>query len=728
MRMTAFRLGLTAGVVALTGTLLLGRQGPPQQGQQQGQQGQGQQGQGRGRDVAQAPTGTGVISGFVVSEGTGTPVRRARVNLTGGTVRGGRSAMTTDDGRFSFVALPAGRYSMTASKAGYVDISYGAKRAGRPGTPIELAEGQKIEKAVINLPKGGVVTGIVIDDNGEPSPSTTVRAYKFVIRTGERTLQQSGQDTTDDRGMYRIFGLQPGDYIVSAVPRNQSAGDMLQTLRAEVEVLMQEMQMMAAAEGRGGPGRAGGGAAGGGGGGRGGQAGRGGDPMGGFGGGRGGFGGRGGVLGDRLAQVQAQLQQAEQEQTVAYAPVYYPGTTMPSGATTVTLAVGDERMGVDFQLRLVQTARITGTITGPDGTLPPGTQVGLAAIDPAGNMPNIPGAGINTTRADNTGQFVFSGIAPGQYRLMARAAVRQAQTAGGETTTAAVPGGRGGDQGRGRGGPGGPPGPVTQVLFASSDLSVNGQNITGLALNLQPGMTISGRVQFEGTTAPPPADLTRVRVNLSPRGQQLFDLGGAAPPAQVDAGGRFTIAGVVPGKYSISAAAPSGNAGQGRGGAGGITPAGQPAAGGGQPAVSWRLKSAVAGGVDVLDFPFVIEPNQEVSGAVLTFTDRTQEISGTIQDTMGRPTADFTIIIFPTDNRYWQASARRIASARPGTDGKFTFRELPPGEYRITAVTDVEPGEWFNPDFLQQLVSSSISVSLQAGERKVQDIRVAGGS
>jgi hypothetical protein len=143
--------------------------------------------------------------------------------------------------------------------------------------------------------------------------------------------------------------------------------------------------------------------------------------------------------------------------------------------------------------------------------------------------------------------------------------------------------------------------------------------------------------------------------------------------------------------------------------------------------VSWRLKSAVAAGRDVLDFPLVIEPNQEVSGALLTFTDRTQEISGTIQDTMGRPTADFTIIIFPIDNRYWQPAARRIASSRPGTDGRFTFRELPPGEYRITAVTDVEPGEWFNPDFLQQLVSSSISVSLQAGERKVQDIRIAGG-
>ena len=268
MTMRAIRLGLTAGTVALAGALVLGQQ-PPPAGQGRGGAGQGQaQGQAQTRDREQTvPVGTGAIAGFVVAEGAGTPVRRARVNISGAAIRGGRSAMTTDEGRFSFTGLPAGRYTMTASKAGYVDITYGAKRAGRPGTPIELADGQKIDKAVLNLPKGGVVTGIVIDDNGEPSPGTTVRAFKFVMRTGERTLQQSGQDTTDDRGMYRIYGLQPGDYIVNAVPRNQNIGDLRQTLQAELEVIMQQMQQQIAAAGgdaRGGGGRGGGGAAGGG--------------------------------------------------------------------------------------------------------------------------------------------------------------------------------------------------------------------------------------------------------------------------------------------------------------------------------------------------------------------------------------------------------------------------------------------------------------------------------
>jgi Carboxypeptidase regulatory-like domain len=142
----------------------------------------------------------------------------------------------------------------------------------------------------------------------------------------------------------------------------------------------------------------------------------------------------------------------------------------------------------------------------------------------------------------------------------------------------------------------------------------------------------------------------------------------------------------------------------------------------------WTLESVMVGGRDTLDFPLDIGPNEDVSNVVVTFTDRTQELSGTVQDASGRPASDFTIIVFPADTHYWQPQARRIASARPGTDGRFTFRGLPPGDYRMTAVSDVEPGEWYDPAFLSQLVQASIPISLGPGEKKVQDIRLAGGS
>src|SRR4029453_7514064 len=169
------------------------------------------------------------------------------------------SVVTTDNGVFAFASLPAGRYTMTASKAGYVNITYGAKRPGRPGTPIQLADGQKLEKATSSLPKGSVVTGVVVDENGEPSPGTQVRVMRYVMRTGEKTLEQSGQDQTDDRGIYRVYGLQPGDYIVSASPRNMNIGDVRQTVMAEIEAVMTHLQEQGIDAGRGGGLRRGGG-------------------------------------------------------------------------------------------------------------------------------------------------------------------------------------------------------------------------------------------------------------------------------------------------------------------------------------------------------------------------------------------------------------------------------------------------------------------------------------
>src|SRR5690606_34942098 len=119
-----------------------------------------------------APVGTGEISGMVIVSGTGTPVRRGRVTLSGAELRGGRTTFTDDQGQFSFQLLPAGRFFVTASKPGFIDVSFGAKRPGRPGTPIQLLEGQRVEKVTIAIPRGGVITGVVVDENGEPAPGT----------------------------------------------------------------------------------------------------------------------------------------------------------------------------------------------------------------------------------------------------------------------------------------------------------------------------------------------------------------------------------------------------------------------------------------------------------------------------------------------------------------------------------------------------------------------------
>jgi hypothetical protein len=135
----------------------------------------------------------------------------------------------------------------------------------------------------------------------------------------------------------------------------------------------------------------------------------------------------------------------------------------------------------------------------------------------------------------------------------------------------------------------------------------------------------------------------------------------------------------------------------------------------------------MAAGRDSLDYPLVIGAGTNVTDVIITFADKATELTGTLQDAAGTATSDYSIIVFPSDKQYWQPQSRRIQSVRPGTDGKFTVRNLPPGAYSIVAVTDVEPGEWYDPEFLSQLAGAAMRFTLDAGEKKTQDIRIAGG-
>jgi hypothetical protein len=138
----------------------------------------------------------------------------------------------------------------------------------------------------------------------------------------------------------------------------------------------------------------------------------------------------------------------------------------------------------------------------------------------------------------------------------------------------------------------------------------------------------------------------------------------------------------------------------------------------------WLLSSVEAQGREALDLPLEIQPGQDVTGVVATFTDRATTLGGTLQDSTGKPTADYTVVVFAEDNRYWTPMSRRIQAARPGTDGKFTFRNLPAGDYRLAAVVDPEPGQWFDPEFLRQLTAASTTVTLGEGASHTQDLRV----
>jgi hypothetical protein len=170
------------------------------------------------------PKGTGVLKGQVITSGTGAPVRRAQVRAMSMEGRGGGVTSTDGEGRYEIKELPAGRYTITAMKGGFAQASFGQRRPGEPGTPIDLSDGQTAEKVNFVMSRGGVIAGRIVDDGGEPVSGTNVSAMRFAFVAGARRLvpgsSEGGQDRTDDQGYFRLYGLPPGDYYVSANNRN----------------------------------------------------------------------------------------------------------------------------------------------------------------------------------------------------------------------------------------------------------------------------------------------------------------------------------------------------------------------------------------------------------------------------------------------------------------------------------------------------------------------------
>jgi hypothetical protein len=571
-----------------------------------------------------ATTGTGLIAGTLVGQDSVRPIRRAHISLTNTGPDAGEiaySVITDDLGAFAFADLPAGTYTLAASKQGYLDTVYGQKRpgTGRPGTPVALADGQKIEHLTFTMARGGAISGTVVDDNGEPQMAAHVQVFRAVTRSGQRTLQPGDGTLTDDRGAYRIGVLSPGEYVVAVFPQNV-ASDALSSQQ------LREAATVIAARAKAGSDEA-----------------------------------TLATLKDALDRVH----NLEIPDSDGYAPVYFPGTTQITGATPILIEPGQERSGVDLQLQLVRTAFVSGTVTDPDSSSMQNsvvTQVLLADADQS-----MVGRPAYSARAGQDGKFSIAGVPPGHYTVLARST---------RTENSRDPRGN----------------VRTTSWWAMADVVVEGRNIADVSLVLQKGLTVSGVVKLDASGAS--FDLSRLRVVLTP--VENSGANNMITAVAVDGGGAFSFPGVPPGRYRLSV--------------------------GGQPA-GWNPKSATFGGRDALDQPLEVKPTQDASGTV-TLTMRMPTLSGKLQDATGQPTSAYTIIVFPADERLWLPESRRIRATRPATDGRYTFIDLPAGDYRLVAVTDADPGQWFDPAFLRELAAVAMPIALTDGERRVQDLKV----
>jgi len=574
--------------------------------------------------------GTGRLAGVIVSDTSSPqPIRRATVRISGAG-SAPRVVGTDDDGRFAFDALVAGSYTLSAAKNGFVQTYYGSPHPGRgPGVPIKLADAGRADVMLRMLP-GAVITGTITDQSGAPKPGVAVVALDL---RGARTNSASpASAVANDQGVYRIFGLPPSEYLVAALPRLmiQSEGRGLIGGVPISGVTDAEVQWARGAIGGA---------------------------------------GSGGAIGPMPPAGPP----------VSYSPVYFPGTTDAAGAAPVTIAVGEERSGVNLALRIVPVAQLAGKLIDDAGQPVTSASVGVSMRNTgqpsAGSILMYNGM-LNLPRATVTpAGFSIVGLSPGDYTLTARSGVLT----------------------RGSAPPSGAP-----TLWAVLDVVVDGRDRNDLLMRMLPGAIVSGSVAFDRSNLTPPSDLTKVELSFSTT--SLVALNASSSRAVVDGAGTFRFPGVPPGGYAVRVAFP--------------------AAAGAAP--GWVLKSAMYRGHDLADGSIDLKPGDVLDGVVVTLTDRPAEISGRVIDAAGHPVTRYSIVVFTTDGTLWLPYARRARLVLPAADGSFAVSGLPAGEYAVAAVEGADSTDLLDSAFLAQILGSAFKVTLGDGEKKVQDIRISG--
>jgi hypothetical protein len=166
-----------------------------------------------------AQPGTALIRGRILAADTGKPLRRAQITLSAPELRGQpRVANTNADGRYEIKDLPAGRYTVSVTRSGYLTLRYGQRRPLEQATPLQVLDRQAVEHIDFVLPRMGLIAGRMFDELGEPIANVRVSAMRSIYQEGRRRLvsASSGLIWTDDAGQYRLPGLVPGTYFVMA--------------------------------------------------------------------------------------------------------------------------------------------------------------------------------------------------------------------------------------------------------------------------------------------------------------------------------------------------------------------------------------------------------------------------------------------------------------------------------------------------------------------------------
>jgi hypothetical protein len=166
---------------------------------------------------------TVAISGTVTSSDTHLPLKNVQITITGSRAPSVEdveedgtnlfrpiSVNSNDKGNFEFVGLPAGTYYIRAAHAGMI-----LKGAHSAGILVNVAAGESQSLNLVMLPSS-TITGRILNEDGEPMQNVSVAAMHYVYTPAGRRLVEAKRAMSDDKGEYRLFGLKPGSYLLTA--------------------------------------------------------------------------------------------------------------------------------------------------------------------------------------------------------------------------------------------------------------------------------------------------------------------------------------------------------------------------------------------------------------------------------------------------------------------------------------------------------------------------------
>jgi hypothetical protein len=604
--------------------------------------------------------------------------------------------VTDARGRFVFRNLAAGDgYTLQGVRPGYAIGAYGQSALFGPTARISLAEGQWFPSADFSLWRPAAISGRVLDEGNEPVVGVFVRALARVTIAGAPQLLAGPAVKTDDRGDYRIAGLGPGDYVIvvpapSATVASDAPPRVLGMPAAAPRADGFSMPVQSRTDAVMAP-----------------------------------VNGHHRVVGNYVTPPPA-----ADGRPRAYGLTFHPGVPTVDAASSVSVALGDERTGVDVTLQPRPAVNVVGRATGPPDAM---TSL-LLRLVPAGLEGLAYGAEVATSLVRADGAFAFLHVPAGEYVIDAPSTTLEftMESAGPSQSLPTPPGARvTGSQSRSL--PAGPPGssfvrrsgPRSDAYWARAPISVGAEDLLDVLVELSPSITLRGRIEYEGTARTtveqtPVGGIVGVgratstqttSTTITPRpgtmpfivaepafGLAALGMPRAERPAADDPQDRPVITGLRAGEYVIRVSS---------------------------GADRYTMRSVTVDGVDYTRKPVDTSVLRADSELVITLTDKLTAVRGSVSDERG-PATEGVVLAFPAERSEWRGyglTPLRLQSS-PVAGATFELKGLPAGDYFVVAVSAADARAWPDPAFLEKASAVASRLSLAWGEERPLDLRL----